>query len=74
MKDLDKALSLEVRTKKIKDAIRNYALITNYMERFNNPQYATTYEKKNLLEIKKAVDYYVDLIIKYDLTQQGKGE
>lgn len=52
------------RAKQIKDAERHFALITNYMARFGNlnTYEATAFEKENLLDIKKSVDYYVELL------------
>ena len=43
-----------------KDADRHFALITNYMKRFNLTSYkATLYERQNLLDIKKSVDWVI---------------
>jgi hypothetical protein len=43
-----------------KDADRHFALITNYMRRFNLTSYkASQYERQNLLDIKRSVDWVI---------------
>lgn len=50
----------KAREKAIKDADRHFALITNYMRRFNLTSYkATEYEKRNMLDIKRSVDWVI---------------
>jgi hypothetical protein len=46
--------------KAIKDADRHFALITNYMRRFNLTSYkASEYERQNLMNIKRSVDWVI---------------
>lgn len=62
------------RAKQVKDAERHYALITNYLARFGNlnTYKATEFEKQNLLDIKKSVDFYVELLRQHELTELEK--
>jgi hemerythrin len=41
-----------------KDADRHFALITNYMRRFNY-QKMSEYEKKNLKDIKESINFFL---------------
>lgn len=46
--------------KAYKDADRYFALITNYMRRFNLTSYKISqYERQNLLDIKRSVDWVI---------------
>jgi hypothetical protein len=48
------------REKAHKDADRHFALITNYMRRFNLTSYkASEYERQNLMSIKRSVDWVI---------------
>jgi hypothetical protein len=64
----------EQRAKQIKDAQRHFTLITNYMARFGklNSYEPTAFEKQNLLDIKKSVDFFVELLRQHELTELEK--
>jgi hypothetical protein len=50
----------KINAKAIKDADRHFALITNYMRRFNLTSYkASEYERQNLMNIKRSVDWVI---------------
>jgi hypothetical protein len=43
-----------------KEADRHFALITNYIRKFNSTYYkASQYERQNLLDIKRSVDWVI---------------
>lgn len=63
-----------IKEQKNKEAQRHFVLITNYLARFRhlNSYKITSFEKQNLLDIKKSVDFYVELLRQHELTELEK--
>jgi hypothetical protein len=50
--------------KQVKEAQKQYTIITNYLSRFANLNIydITPFEKQTLLDIKKSLDYYIEFL------------